>query len=37
MLVQVITLEGSSKQQMKGGADDGRCDECVVEHRLQHK
>lgn len=32
----VITLEGSSKQQMTGEADEGRCDDFMVEHRLQN-
>lgn len=33
----VITLEVFPKQQMTGGADEGRCDDFMVEHRLQNK
>lgn len=31
----VITLEDPSKRQMTGGADEGRCDDFMVEHKLQ--
>lgn len=31
----IVTLEVFSKQQMTGGADEGRCDDFMVEHRLQ--